>query len=261
MKNLINFLIVCGLCLFVSSCLENDDDFALAPDLNDHLVAHFPLSGDLRDMVSGSSGLLHNAEWTDGPDDNLALYLSGETYAELPHHEAYNFGTNQDFTIALKLRSAGQPTQENSTHSFLSKWCKDEGCGTQSAPFFLRVHGGYSDTPGEVLLGRRDAGSGSAGCAGDYWSSTSGVNVADGEWHAIIMVKRSSELLLYVDDILVHRGFDTTLAQCGTKNEAPVFLGCKAPHIPLHWFRGSLSDLRFYNVALDRETLRELSGE
>ena len=170
-----------------------------------------------------SSNLLNSLD-LDGQDDFVSF------------NDDTNFGTDQDFTLELLVRSSGW----NSDPSILSN--KDWGSG--SNPGFI-IAGKSNGTTWKFNIGD-----------GSERIDLDGGTINDGKWHHLaISFDRDGEKALYQDGELlessniafngdINSGLNLAIGQDGTLNYGA-------------FFNGQVAEVRVWNTALDSTTLVE----
>lgn len=202
------------------------------------LVGDWPLdegSGDtVYDRAAENHGHLHVGYVLelDGMDDCVTI----------PNHDSINFGKDQDFTVAVWVKTA--PEQKDTTvidNMIVEKWSGEGGY-----PYVIRYFNRtYGENAGRIVVGRYD------GSQNPYIVSNKVVN--DGRFHHVAFVKDGSTLYLYLDGLLEGTTPDTTTGV--TKNESPLYVGVRGgTHYP---FSGQINKLRIWDRALVMEEIQE----
>ena len=163
--------------------------------------------------VAGVDGRFGRAMQLDGTNDVVPV----------AHDEAFNFDTNDDFTIALWVKA--NPTQTSNDTSILEKWGDSLGFN-QPYPFVMR----YVPSSGQVVAGRYDSTTGAAVAA------TTSIN--DGAFHHVAFTRLDGTLSLYIDGQLEGSTADTTTGT--TQNNYPIYIGNRES---VHYFAGDIDDL------------------
>jgi hypothetical protein len=163
--------------------------------------------------------------------------------------EALNFGSNQNYTICCWVKFSDQVNNLWDGNYLISKWNYEP-----SAPFVLTIDTENGKTPGTWHSGRRD------GCNHTPALGSDQLRVDNGEWHHLAIVKDGSNLRSYVDGNKIQETLDTTNgnANCGTANNALVFIATQSPGAPGGWFKGAMDNLLFYNRALSKDEIKVL---
>jgi len=78
----------------------------------------------------------------------------------------------------------------------------------------------------------------------------------DGAWHHLAAVKSQSQLLLYVDGLLVAQASDTT----STHSSVDLVLGRAGASLSQNYYQGSLDDVRVYGTALSAAEIAAMYG-
>jgi len=179
-----------------------------------------------------------------GQVGRYALQLDGaDDYVALPDHDAIDFDTGRDFTVAAWIRpDAIQPTATNTDSDVIEKWS-----GTGGYPYVIRYLNQRAGTEaGKIAVARYD------GSQGPSIRSTKLVN--DGRFHHVAFVKTSGTLKLYIDGVQDGEAADTTTGN--TTNDSALFIGRRGNGI--NHFTGSLDDVRIYGRGLSAPEIQAL---
>jgi hypothetical protein len=163
-------------------------------------------------------------------------------YVEIPNYDSINFGKDENFTIAVWIKTA--PEQIDTT--VIDNMIVEKSSGEGGYPFVIRylnrTHGEYA---GKIIVLRHD------GNLTPYIMSNIVVN--DGSFHHVAFVKQGSTLYLYIDGWLEGTTPDTTTGK--TKNDSPLYVGIRGgENYP---FSGQINHLRIWNRALSIEEIGE----
>ena len=204
------------------------------------LVANYTFDdGTARDLTGNHHGTAHGFVLrTPSP----SLSLDGvDDYVEIGNNEAFNFGTNDDFTIETWVKAdLNQLDLDNVDNDIIEKW-DDNGGGY---PFVIR----YLRNTGQILVARWD-GSTSASTR-----STTAIN--DGNFHHIAFVKQGETLRLYIDGKLEDTQTDTT--NLNTKNNSSIYVGRRGQSQPWdNYFRGEVDEFRIWNTARTQAEIQD----
>lgn len=189
----------------------------------------------------GSAGTLTNmnagAAWIGGKFGKALAFDGIDDIVVIPHFEAINFDTNDNFTISawVEIPSAPQPNTVVGQNSILEKWN-----GGASYPFVLR----YSQAGKTVHFARYNG------------SASSGVHspvLEPDRLHHLVFIKDGADISLYVNGSHAAEAPDLTTGS--TKNNHPLWLGARNN---LYNFKGKIDDLRIYNRALTVEEIHQL---
>lgn len=235
-----------------------------AQALNEGLVLYLPFDGNANDdSVSFLNGSVVNAQLTAGHDglENHAYAFNGvDAYIVIPHSEAFNFGPEDDFTISLWIKQAGQ---QNLTQTYendvLSKWVYEDGSvpGEMSGgyPFVVRILNQSSPLHGLTEFIRFDGYPEYGGCEriGDI---TVGKPFNDNQWHHFVFRKFAHTGILNskVDCVDYGREVDRSgydVIGCTTKNIAPLIIGAR--YNGYGYFTGAIDEIRIWNRQLSDE--------
>lgn len=239
---------------FLSNCGKETEESTTQQLPTEGLVAYYPFDGNAQD----ESGFNNHGNPNNGVQfvrdrkdrESKAVFFDGiDDYVKVPHSGGINFGKDQDFTISLWLKYGDQNNTIVVDNDVLSKW-------KGGYPFVVRVlnqtakseHG----TPGAWYAARWDGDCQNGGGA-------RGPAINDQKFHHIVFVKKGTLLYGYTDGRETSQDPDNTI--CETKNEAPLYIGTRAPSPNSNYFNGAVDDLRIYNRALSVEEIKVLFEE
>lgn len=254
MKNLITFLLF--------SVQIN----LAAQNLNEGLVLYLPFDGNANDeTVSFLNGRVVNAQLTTGHDglENHAYAFNGvDAYIVIPHSEAFNFGPNDNFTISLWIKQAGQ---QNLTQTYendvFSKWVYEDGSVpdvmTGGYPFVVRILNQTNPLHGLTKFIRFDGYPEHGGCVGSG-DNTVSQPFNDNKWHHFVFRKFAHTGILnsIVDGVDYGQELDQTgndAIGCTTINNAPLIIGAR--YNGYGYFTGAIDELRIWNRQLSDEEI------
>lgn len=149
-------------------------------------------------------------------------------YAQIPHDGRFDFDTNDDFSVAVRVEP------EEGSGSIVEKWS-----GPGGYPYVIRNRNGV------VVVARYD------GTA--HPTITSSRSLRDGNFHHVVFTKQGKTLSLYVDGELDGQLDDTTTKS--TRNDSPLFVARRGG-VENEYFKGAVADLRIYDYALSPEAVR-----
>ncbi|MFZ0546708.1 MAG: LamG-like jellyroll fold domain-containing protein [Candidatus Promineifilaceae bacterium] len=163
---------------------------------------------------------------------DLAVEFDGLTqYATVADNDSLDFGTDQDFTVALWVYAdPAQPSTANSDNDIVEKWSG----GGVGYPFVIR----FLNQSGKIRVGRFD------GQNNPEINSLQAIN--DGQFHHVAFVKSGATLYLYIDGVLDGTTTDTTTGD--TTNSSALFLGARGNG--LNHFKGKVDELVIHDHAL-----------
>ena len=163
--------------------------------------------------VAGVDGRYGNAIQLDGTND----------FVEVTHDAAFNFDTDEDFTVAMWVKP--DLVQNNLDSSLYEMW----GNGQASYPFVLR----YNGATGAVYGARYDGANNPA-----VFGS---IPINDGQFHHIAFSRLNGTLYLYVDGVLDSSIADSTTGTAA--NSSSVFIGNRET---AYHFTGVVDDYLIY---------------
>jgi len=206
-------------------------------DLEDGLVAFYPLDGDARNSLSDSNhGVETNVQYmTDrhGNPNNCCYLIGLDSYITIPHTEDLNWDANtESYSILLWVRSDYPILEGQNRGRLFTKWRE---LLAEPYPFSFQ----YNED--ELSVAIYDA---SAGYSVQFY------NVWDDQWHFVAMVfdHESSTLMSYLDgNMLDSRTMQLTGS---TKNTAEIYLGRGLSPISEGFYKGYCDDIYFYNRVL-----------
>jgi hypothetical protein len=187
------------------------------------------------------------------------VYTSGEKvytfngtsdFATVDNSDAINFGTNEDFTVAVWIQAESQQKYTgNADNDVVEKWSHDGGY-----PYVIRYSNQKTGNNSGKIWVRRYDGKNNPGVNGS-------TKINDGKFHHVAFVRRTENnegtLFLYVDGKLEGSSKDTTTGN--TKNNSPVYLGRRGVSgVCVNWFTGSIKGLSIYNVGFSAEQIQEV---
>ncbi|MEY3868438.1 MAG: hypothetical protein RLZZ338_2329 [Cyanobacteriota bacterium] len=188
----------------------------------------------------------------------IPVYTSGEKvytfngtseFEKVDNRDAINFGTNQDFTVAVWIKAESQQKDTtNGDNDVVEKWISSSG----GYPYVIRyLNQKVANNSGIIVAARYD-------CSNNP-SVRSTTKINDGNFHHVAFVRSTEnnqgKLSLYIDGKLEGSNKDTTTGN--TKNNGPLYLGCRGyGNTGMNYFTGSIKGLSIYNVALSAEEIQ-----
>lgn len=162
-------------------------------------------------------------------------------FVSIPSTTQNNFTLSQNFTIEswLRIPSSQQPELTNSDNDIIEKWSDQ----SQGYPFVVRYIN-QGNNLGKIFAGRFNGSTG-VSC----WSNT---KLNDDRWHHVAFVKEGGLIKLYIDGVLEDTENDLTSGN--TQNTSPLYIGGRAG--VLNTWRGSIDELKIYNIALTESNVR-----
>lgn len=210
-------------------------------------------------MSEGGGLVARNIAWpgtgdgtlTNGPGVVMgrlgpALEFDGvDDYVDMgdPSSGILDFGASQNFAIAVWVQSS----QPGTSGQF---------------PNVIEKNGGASDTGYRIILHSEDTFPkwyGSIAVSGTWYNVEGRTDVADGNWHHLVLIRNGSTLYSYEDGILA----DTASASnASIANAVTLRLGRSHYGSPWdYWYDGLIDDVRIYNRALTNGEIASLYAQ
>ncbi|WP_445475414.1 LamG-like jellyroll fold domain-containing protein [Methanococcoides methylutens] len=199
------------------------------------LVAYYPFDGDVRDYSGNNNHGTPNGNvaFTAGVVGNSAATFDGKSHIEVKDSDSLDL--TEDFTFAgwLNKKDAG-----------VGGWAVVFSKGDTSSLFAVNSpYALYHDSNGIYSSVR---------VAGQTITSTAETNF--NEWYFVTVTKDGSELKFYINGELK----DTkTSAVSIPESDTNLLIGIDPPGTS-EYFRGSMDDLRIYNVALSQSEINAI---
>jgi len=189
------------------------------------------------DSVGENHGTIYGATWTTGQINGALFFDVYEGhYVLIGDNEAYDFGSNTDFSICAWLKTDGLAHRIRVLGKYGSG--NDPGKGFQ-----LNI-----EDPVQPQIGISD------GINRVYSLATTNIN--DDGWHFIATVAdRDENLEIYVDSVL--EDFDPISSIGNINVDAPLVVGRNMDNPGQHFY-GAIDDVRIYNRALSANEIQEL---
>ena len=218
------------------------------PDLNNGLVGYWSFDG--KDMAGNTaydrSGNNNNGTLTNGPTRAIGKIGQGlnfdgsDDYVSSPHSSSIDFDVNQDFTIAVWVKTT-QVAVVDTWPFILSKH-------TWSAPgrqgYNLLLHNSTS-LPWEFEIYSADVGYNVVGAS----------NVADGQWHFLVTGRSGSNLFAYQDGIFSNTAAASSVTVAQSRN---LIFGNEQDLSNWAEYNGLIDDVRIYNRVLSGDEIKRL---
>ena len=170
----------------------------------------------------------------DGVNDELMVAPSATS-------TVYNFDYADNFSISFKMKV---PVEQADLNTFWNGLFAKYYTGDTAYPFLFDIINSNNVLNGEINFKRYD------GTNNPTIYSTSRLN--DNIWHHIVGVKNIvsgvSKLYLYIDASLESSTTDTTVSS--TTNSRNLYFGARNQATPIRYFKGSIDDVRIYNIPL-----------
>lgn len=162
----------------------------------------------------------------------------------VPYNAAFDFGANQDFTVAAWVNSR-EPANASDFPTVLSK---EDANGTRQG-YNLVLHNVTDDIRWyfELFVG------------GVSFKQFGRSDVADGEWHHVVGVRSGENTLTYEDGVLANKGVASSgsVAKTTPLSFGRLATGCSSS-ASVTSLNGRLDDIRIYDRALTEEEIRRL---
>lgn len=228
-KNLFSILF-----LILISCLT----VTASADLNDGLIAHYPLNGDATDVSgNGYNGIIYGALPSEDRfgDINSSLFFDGNDKIVIDAFKNHYWGDK--FTVSVWFKRTGQ-------------WYNYQGI----------VNNGYfTNGSWEIRMGREDNGTKLYALAWTNDFPNTSVHLAttasQNEWHHTVLSYDGTSLYLYQDGSQV-----SSLNITGNilSKNTPFVIGQAGYGNSIEYFYGYIDDVRLYNRALSEAEVRQL---
>ena len=204
----------------------------LLGNLNNGLVAYFPLDGNASDLVSGATGTIHGASsvpnrW--GMANSAFSFDGTDDYIEVPCQSPYS--SNQ-FSFSLWVNPSANSSSYQSPFTFR---------GLQTG-FMLYKDPSNTWSPW--------VGTGSA------WGSTNLGAITLNEWVFIVCTYNGTAFAGYKNGSFV----STSSPSFAPNTSSPLRIGAGVTEstTPSYFFNGQVDELRFYNRALSNTEIKQL---
>ena len=192
------------------------------------------------------SGQGNNGTLTNGPTRAIGKIGQGlnfdgsDDYVSSPHSSSIDFDVNQDFTIAVWVKTT-QVAVVDTWPFILSKH-------TWSAPgrqgYNLLLHNSTS-LPWEFEIYSADVGYNVVGAS----------NVADGQWHFLVTGRSGSNLFAYQDGIFSNTAAASSVTVAQSRN---LIFGNEQDLSNWAEYNGLIDDVRIYNRVLSGDEIKRL---
>ena len=204
---------------------------SLSAQLENGLVAYFPLDGNGSDLVSGANGTIYGATPAENRwgDSRKAYSFDGtDDYIEVPFQSTYS---TDAFSFSLWVK----PTATSSQHS---------------SPLTFRA-----STRGHILYKTPQNNWGAWVGTGGSWAENVLGQIEVGNWQFIASTYASGSYKGYLDGDLV-----ATISPSFSKNtSSPLRIGAgKTEGSPDFFFAGVVDEVRLYNRALSAAEVQQL---
>lgn len=216
------------------------------------LVAWYPFNGNANDESgNGLDGTNFGASFVSDRfgDPASAAEFDGLTdFIQIPHHNAFNFGSDEDFTISLWVKAAiTQPSLLN-YHDVIGKWEDYPGGNNASYPWTIRIRNvRFGGTMG---IFRYDQP------CNNFPYDHAGNHMLDDTYYHVVFRKNGSSLELFLNGKLEKSIVDIT--SCSTDNQLPVYIGKRGGTLNPAFYKGIIDDIGIYNRALSLCEINQL---
>jgi hypothetical protein len=197
---------------------------------------------------SGNTGTLVNStSWASG---NFGSAVSVNTASQsqgvsVSPSSSIDFGANQDFTISLWVKT-NQAAAENLWSSLI---CHDDVSNPRTG-YEMFLHDSNNDSRWGISMFSSGNGYGAFGSH----------NVADGNWHHLVGMRKGDQIITFEDGVLANQQQGTAASLA--RNTTPLGIGNdgKFNDSLISWtgFIGQLDDVRIYNRALSAAEVQAL---
>lgn len=214
-------------------------------------VALYSFEGNALDGSGNNNhGQLNRVQFTSGVIGQCPRFNPRDKpYIKIPFTNRLNFAPNSDFTIFLFLKFGEQSDVTVHDNYILSMWYP-----AKVYSWTLRIlNQNYLRAPLSFYAARYD------GCKNDP-TLTYPMKIGDDQWHSVAVVKKGTDLFLFLDGKQVAKTLDRTTVACGTQNSSDIYIGCEHPQQNRVWFDGSIDELAFYDYALSSSQVEALAN-
>lgn len=224
--------------------------FALSPgianaSLEEGLVLCFSFdqgeTNAVRDLSgTGNNGVVNgNPKWAQGPGAKFgkAIELDGVSdYIEVADNDSLDVG-DDDISMVLWIKHAAEQPNHPRPISKMPLYATDK-------PGFDVITVGSVSTKLQIFYGM----SGAARQATD-----GGQDIADGEWHHLVVMKNENECKIYIDGELKT---SRPITSMDISNDYPLVIGSNAEPKEHTMFKGVIDEVAVYNRALDEDEIK-----
>jgi hypothetical protein len=209
--------------------------------LEDGLVAHYPLDGDVTDIsLTTNSGIANGATPTldrFGRADHAFAFDGIDDFLQIPHNSSLNMSINGfavSFFVKVDLNAIGSAFTLFDKIARSSCLTANNGWTLQNALTGASLTFAYADFASFIKL--------------------PGPTLIDDDWHHIVVRSSNSQLSFFIDGV----NFSTNyLFAKPAGNSAPLLVGKSGCGNDL-FFQGALDDIRFYGRALSDDEIMTL---
>ena len=221
--------VICFFPLYASAALE------------DGLVAHYPLNGDVTDIgVSNNDGIANGATPTDdrfGRVNHAFAFDGIDDFLQIPHLSLLNMNINGfalSFFVKVNINAIGDRFTLFDKITRSSCLTANNGWTMENALSGASLTVAYADFASFIKL--------------------PGPTIVDDDWHHIVVRSSNSQLNFFIDGVNISTN---TLFANPAGNSAALLVGKRGCDNDLY-FQGALDDIRFYNRALTDEEIQEI---
>jgi hypothetical protein len=202
------------------------------------LVAYYPFNGNANDASgNGHNGTVYGATLTQDRfgKANSAYYFNGvDNYIDCGNPDDFNFGANQDFTIACWIQSTMTPSWYPMIIS------KEIGAVGSRIGFNI-----FLSNDAKMMFEVYNPTQGAIGS----------VTGNDGGWHHIVGVRRGSTQEIYIDGTF---NVSCVLPSLSISNSTSLSIGKHTTNNTFNRFKGSIDEVRIYKGALSASEIQAL---
>ena len=209
------------------------------------LVAHYLFTGNANDASGNSNdGTVSNAVLTTDRFGvaNSAYLFNGTSQITIPYSANFNFGTSANFTTSAWIKIS---SFSDYFRNYLSYACADnQGLGG----FQLTV----SEGAGNPLY-----------YEGSNSFSQSGGGISDQNWHNTVTVfdRTKDSMFVYLDKTLIGKAYINPAYSFTPACNPSIRIGGERNGQTIHYFKGSIDDVRIYNCILNGSEINSLFYE
>lgn len=214
------------------------------PDINDGLIAFYPLNGNANDLSGNAHhGSVNGAVLTEdrfGNPDGAFRFDGIDDHISIPNSPDFQPGEG-DYSVAAWIKI---PADGNATKTF---WA---GTSSPYTTNWVQLSGTLDQTG--MMFGLR---------SGHYSSETFASHpfVKDDQWHLIVGVRENLHTVkLYIDGELKDEVTNTNLGDVQTYQAGTYIYIGRDPNYPTYRFKGDIDEVRVYNRALDEGEIQDL---
>ena len=196
-----------------------------------------------------SSGKVNDGEWNGSTTSTLGkfgkstIFDGSGDYIDVTDNTSINFGQDVDFTIGAWVKTT-QAAAAGSWPMIVNKEYDSAGGTRQGYALVLHNSDISSIWYFNVVVN------------GSFYVASGSSDIADGQWHHIMGVRRGSTIYAYQDGVLAN----TAVASSGdTSRAVDLRIGAISGTGVWDYYQGNIDELRIYRRALDTNEILHLS--